>query len=58
VTRFDRQHYNIPDSKRLQQGWRNLREFIRIEHPDAQAQVIIDNKLMDDVSHSLISQHV
>lgn len=49
VSRFDRQQYTIPGNKRLRQGWRNLRESIRIDHPDAQAQVIIENKLMDEV---------
>lgn len=49
VSRFDRQAYRIPDSKRLRPGWRNLREFVRIDHPDPQAKIIIDNKLMDQV---------
>ena len=47
VTNFDRPPYIIPESKRLLPGWRNLRELIKI---DAQAKVLIDNKLMDEVS--------
>lgn len=49
VSRFDRKAYTIPESKRLRPGWRNLREFIRIDHPNPQAKAIIDNKLMDEV---------
>jgi hypothetical protein len=49
VSSFDRQPYTIPESKRLRPGWRNLREFIKVDHPSPQAQVTIDNKLMDEV---------
>lgn len=49
VTTFSRPQYRIPDNKRLRTGWRNLREFIKIDHSDPQAKIIIDNKLMDEV---------
>jgi hypothetical protein len=49
LTSFNRPPYNIPQSKRLRPGWKNLREFIRIDHPEPQAKIIIDNKLMDEV---------
>lgn len=49
VTSFDRPPYDIPPGKRLRPGWNNLREFIWIDHPDPQARIIIDNKLMDQV---------
>lgn len=49
VSSFNRPQYSIPDSKRLRLGWHNMREFIKIDHPDPQAKIIIDNKLMDEV---------
>lgn len=54
VINFGRQPYNIPDNKRLRPGWQNLRDFIKIDHPDTQARVLIDNKLMDEVSEHLV----
>jgi hypothetical protein len=57
VTMFDRPQYIIPESKRPLPGWRNLRELVKIDHPEPQAKVIIDNKLIDEVRwlHSTLS---
>jgi hypothetical protein len=50
VAAFNRPAYKIAQDKQLRPGWRSLRQFIKIDHPDAQAKVVIDNKLMDSVS--------
>jgi len=50
VVGFNRRPYTIPQDRQLQPGWVNMRQFTKIDHPDPQAKILIDNKLIDSVS--------
>lgn len=50
VVGFNRRPYTIPQDRQLQPGWANMRQFTKIDHPDPQAKILIDNKLIDSVS--------